>query len=98
MVKEKGSLIFNVSGEAPLSYTRVREILLEGLKPVMDKNPEFNFGTHSCRSGGASAAAAGGVSDRLLGKHGRWKNDKSRDRYVKDSVKNRLSVTRAMNI
>ncbi|MCH2390805.1 MAG: tyrosine-type recombinase/integrase, partial [Nitrospinales bacterium] len=98
LLKVKGSNNFNVSGAGPLSYTRVREIILEGLKPIKEKNPSLNFGTHSCRIGGATAAAAGGASDRLLGKHGRWKSEKSRDRYVKDSVENRLSVTKAMNI
>ena len=52
-----------------------------------------SFGTHSIRSGGASSASAHGVSDRLIGKHGRWSSDTSRDRYIKDTKKARLHVT-----
>ncbi|KAK3108077.1 hypothetical protein FSP39_000719 [Pinctada imbricata] len=62
-----------------LSYTRVRELLLEklvflGLDPTV-------FGLHSLRSGGATAAANAGISDRLFKKHGRWKSDKAKDGY-----------------
>ena len=41
------------------------------------------FGLHSLRSGRASAIADNDISDRLIGKHGRWSAKTSRDRYSK---------------
>jgi hypothetical protein len=38
------------------------------------------------RSGGATAAAAAGIDDRLFKKHGRWKSDKAKDGYVKENI------------
>jgi len=98
LLPTKGKCAFKISGQTPLSYTRCREIILEGLKPLMKKFPEKNFGTHSMRIGGTSAAAAGGADKRILSKHGRWLSGKSRNRYIKDTVANRLSVTKCMQL
>ncbi|XP_033728368.1 integrase/recombinase xerD homolog [Pecten maximus] len=79
-----------------LSYTRAREILLEALEAVgLDKTL---FGVHSLRSGGATAAAAAGVSDRLFKKHGRWKSEKAKDGYVRERVHDLLSVSQHLGI
>ena len=43
--------------------------------------------------GGASATANIGVPDRLFKKHGRWRSETAKDGYVKDSMKDRLSVS-----
>ena len=43
------------------------------------------FGLHSLRSGGATAAANSGVPDRLFKRHGRWRSESAKDGYVKDS-------------
>ena len=60
------------------------------------------FGTHSLRSGGATAIAESmkGIpgGDRLLRLQGRWKSDTSRDMYIKDSMTNRLSVTKSLQL
>jgi integrase len=53
------------------------------------------FSSHCLRHGGATAAAAGGVIERLLKAHGRWKSDCVRV-YITDTLRNRLSVSRAM--
>ena len=53
-----------------LSYTRMRELLLEKLTHV-GLDPK-SYGLHSLRSGGATAAANAGVPDRLFKQHGRW--------------------------
>jgi integrase len=77
-----------------LSYSNVRDIvkakaIFLGLDPSC-------YGTHSLRSGGCSAAANAGVSDRLFQRHGRWASVAAKDGYVKDSLSSRLSVTRSM--
>ena len=47
-----------------MSYTRARELLIEKLV-ALGLNPT-QFGLHSLRAGGASAAANAGISDRLF--------------------------------
>ncbi|KAL9963329.1 hypothetical protein ACROYT_G032521 [Oculina patagonica] len=52
-----------------LSYTRLRELVLEAFKDIV---PDISaIGTHSLRSGGATAAANAGIPDRLFKRHGR---------------------------
>jgi integrase len=80
----------------PLSYTRVREIILSALEEIgLDKK---NFGLHSLRSGGATAATAADINDRILKKHGRWKSDKAKDGYVKENLFEKLSVSKNLGI
>ena len=78
----------------PLSYTRVREIVLAACKSI-GLNHKL-YGTHSLRSGGASCAANVGVPDRLFKRHGRWTSDKAKDMYVKDNLDRLLTVTKSM--
>ena len=56
------------------------------------------FGLHSLRAGGASAAAAVGMPDRLFKKHGRWMSESAMDGYVKESLDNQLSVSFSLGI
>ena len=53
-----------------ISYKRVRELLLEVLKEICLDPKEF--GDHSLRSGGATAVANAGVTDRWFKRHGIW--------------------------
>lgn len=73
-----------------LSYTRTKEVLLAKLLEVSP--PGIKLGLHSLRSGGASAAANSGVDSRCWRRHGRWRSDVA-NRYVKDSISSRLSVS-----
>ena len=73
------------SGRAELSATRIREIVLENLT-ALGLNAK-QFGLHSLRSGGASAAANAGVPDRMFKRHGRWRSENAKDGYVKYSLK-----------
>ena len=79
-----------------ISYTRVRELLLDKLKEV-GLNPK-EFGLHSLRSGGATAAANAGVPDRIFKRHGRWLSENAKDGYIKDKLGDRLSVTRNLGL
>lgn len=79
-----------------LSYTRMRELLLEKLVKI-GLDPK-KYGLHSLRSGGATAAANAGVPDRLFKRHGRWRSENAKDGYVKDSLSSRLSVTKDIGL
>ena len=77
----------------PISYQTLRKATLElvhkaGLDPTI-------LGTHSMRSGGATAATNNGVSDRLFKRHGRSRSDRAKDGYVKYDLEARLSVSRS---
>ena len=78
-----------------LSYTRSRECIVSRLKTVVG---DLNIGLHSLRAGGATAAANANVNDRCWKRHGRWRSDSAKDGYVKDSLSNRLSVTKMLNM
>ena len=61
--------------------------------------PEIKkFGLHSLRSGGATACANLGIADKLLKKHGRWRSETAKDGYVKDSLPDRLSVSKNLGL
>lgn len=57
---------------------------------------EAQYSSHSLRHGGATAASIGGVIERLIKAHGRWKSDCVRV-YIHDSLQTKLSVSRAMS-
>ena len=78
-----------------ISCTRAREIFKEYLE---ETKFDGDFGLHSLRSGGASAAAENLVDERLISKHGRWSSDRARNMYIKDSLKNRLLITKNLGL
>ena len=45
-----------------------------------------------------TAAAKTGVKDRLFKRHGSWRSENAKDRYVKDNLKELLSVSRNLDI
>ena len=79
-----------------LTYTRLRECFKEKLKA-----PGFTaeqFGQHSLRVGGTTAAANNGVPDRLFKRHGRWRSESAKDGYIKDSMEARMSVSENLGL
>ena len=50
------------------------------------------YGSHSCRKGGATAAAAAGVEERLIRRHGNWRSECVHI-YIAETLKNKLSVS-----
>lgn len=79
-----------------ISYTCLRELFK---KKVADLGlPPSNFGLHSLRAGGATAAANAKVPDRLFKRHGRWKSENAKDGYVKDHLQSRLEVSRSLGL
>jgi hypothetical protein len=92
----KSENVYKLRKSCQLSYTRSRAILLSALGGIgLDKK---KFGLHSLRSVGATAAATAGIDDRLFNKHGRWKSDKAKDGYVKESITDRLLVSKKLGI
>ncbi|XP_071945793.1 uncharacterized protein, partial [Antedon mediterranea] len=80
-----------------ICYTTARDLILAGLSQYVD-DPKA-LGTHSLRAGGATeAASTGSVNERCITRQGGWKSSTSKDMYVKDSLSNRLSVSRAMKL
>ena len=59
---------------------------------------QSKFGLHSPRSGGATDAAEAGIEDRLFKIHGRWKGEKAKDSYLKESIDKRLSVSKHIGL
>ena len=88
----------NAHGKKPLSDSTVRDLFNRDIAPVCDSIEPGSYCLHSLRSGGASAAINNGVSERLIGKHGRWKSGFSRDRYLKDNKRSRLGVTEKLGL
>ena len=78
----------------PMPYSRAselvkQELLREGLEPSL-------YGIHSLRAGGASAAAARGIPDRLFQRQGGWRSVKSRNNYIQESLESQLTVTKTI--
>ena len=56
------------------------------------------FGLHSLRAGGASAAANAGIADRFFKQHGRRRSENAKDGYVRDSLKERLKGSQCLGL
>jgi len=61
------------------------------MKPFLGN--DFNFGSHSFRSGAPTTAVANGVDADAIDKHAGWRSKCSKFRYVGDSLTNKLSVS-----
>jgi hypothetical protein len=87
---------YKFRGSTPLSYSRAREVVLSAFASI--GLPKQEYGLHSFRAGGASAAANAKIKDRLFKRHGRWKSDRANDGYIKDDIESLLSVSRSLGI
>jgi len=85
----------NAIGKYSVSYSTVWACFKSHLANLVD---ETKYALHSLRSGGASEAANNNVSDRMISKHGRWKSDQTRNRYIKDNSRKRFSVSKNLGI
>lgn len=87
-VNSKGEYSLKPQG---ISYSNTRLLVLGAITKI--GYPAQKYGLHSLRSGGATAAAAAGINDRLFKRHGRWKSETAKDGYVKDNLDSLLSVS-----
>ena len=79
-----------------LSYSRALELFKKQLKRI-HLNPSL-YGLHSLRSGGASLAASIGITDRLIMRHGRWRSEGSKNRYINESIDSLLRISRVSGL
>lgn len=83
-------------GTRKLSYTRLRELFKDCLS-ALGYNAKL-YGLHSFRAGGATCIGQtlnNPSKERLLKLHGRWKSDAAKDMYVKESILDRLEVSKS---
>lgn len=78
----------------PMTYSRARQLLHEFLQSAGVTHGDF--GLHSLRSGGVTAAANAGVPDRLFKRHGGWRSEQAKDGYLKESMEDLLAVSKAV--
>ena len=90
---KKGHSVFR---QHSISYAAARNSFLKHLSQIVDDTSIF--GLHPLRSGGGTAAANSGVTDRLIAKQGRWSSTSSRDGYIKDSTAKRFKVSASLGI
>ena len=82
-----------------IAYEQYMRYLSSWFSGVLGISPaEFRsqYGSHSCRSGGASAAANAGVSVEAWGQHGDWASFQSQRGYMALDEERILSVSRAI--
>ena len=92
-------LVKTKKGQSSISYTTARNEFLKLLEPVVPITERIKqYCTHSMRSGRATSAINNGVSERDIDLHRRWKSAKSRNRYLKDSLKRKLKISSSLGI
>ena len=79
-----------------ISYSCLREAFKKKISNL--GLPAEEFGLHSLRAGGATAAANAKVLDRCFKRHGRWKSENAKDGYIKDDIKSRLEVSKSLGL
>lgn len=84
----------------PMLFSQCQRLVLGGVAEEMGVSLEqvqSEFGTQSLRSGGATLVAAAGIPDRVFQRHGGWRSVGCKNMYVRDSLEERLSVTKAID-
>lgn len=80
-----------------LSYSRMRELFKAKIKEL-GYDVQL-FGLHSFRVGGATAAANNpALPERLFKRHGRWRSERAKDGYIKESSHNKLMVSKSLGL
>ncbi|CAB3986654.1 Integrase recombinase xerD-like [Paramuricea clavata] len=70
--------------KSPLSYSRALELFKIQISSIGLN--QSAYGLHSLRSGGTSEAAAWGIPDRLIQRHGGWRSEKSMNMSLKRHI------------
>ena len=72
----------------------LREEFKKFIEPFVDDVSKY--GTHSMRSGAASNPACRRIPGDLLDMHVGWRCPSSKNRYIKHTIKDRLSVSKSL--
>ena len=85
-----------VVGKHRMSDSRIRKTFMDHASPLF---PDVNIGLYGLRAGGASAAAQKSCKRQADIKAREMStSEKSRDGYIRDSVQDRLSVTKNLGL
>ena len=95
-----GKISYTAAGiklrQAPMTYSRAREMFSKQLKGIgLDPS---QFGLHSLRSGGTTQAAAWGIPDRLIQRHGGWRSEVSMNMYIQETKNALLRVSQSLGL
>ena len=79
-----------------MTYTRTKEVVQKKFIQIgLDKQ---SYKLHSLRAGGTTAACNSHLPDRFVQRHGRWRSDAVKNRYVTDSLEDLLSVSKNLGL
>ena len=73
-----------------MTYSQLRELLKNKLEEL--GYPSTEFGVHSLRAGGTTAAVERCISDRLFNKHVYCRLETGEDNYVEDILEQHVLV------
>ena len=79
-----------------MSYTTARDIIKTNLGVFFEDLR--NLGTHSLRSGGASAPGCKDLSYMAVQSHGGWKSVQSKNKYIQPSTHMQFEVSKNLSI
>ena len=85
-------LDLQLGSRAPSTLTR--EEFKKYIQPFVDDVAKY--GTHSMRSGAASNPACRLIPGDLLDMHAGWRCPSSKNRYIKHTMEDRLSVSKSL--
>ena len=95
LCKSKNGFAKRVVNKA-MTYSNLRDEFIAAFSPHVSDISKYCL--HSLRSGGASAAANNGTKERMFKRHGRWASGGAKDGYVKDNIKELLSVSARLGL
>ena len=79
-----------------MTYSRARELFSKQLREI-GLDPSL-YGLHSLRSGGTTEAAAWGISERLIQRHGGWRSEVSMNMYIQETKNALLRVSKSLGL
>ena len=79
-----------------MTYSRARELFSKHLKGI-GLDPSL-YGLHSLRSGGTTEAAAWGIPERLIQRHGGWRSEVSMHMYMQETKNALLRVSKSLGL